>query len=97
MLNPDGSVLLNYICFDVLQIEITHRVAWRRGTAYCDQTTIASNSLISGGNLYCQSGCSGSVGSMAFYCNSYSTSEDWSAGENTYMYDTRGVTVFEAR
>lgn len=81
-----------------LQIEITHRVAWRRSSGYyCDQSSILSNTLYGGGSLYCQSGCSGTVGSMSFYCTSYSFAEDWTAGERTYTYSTGGITSFKAR
>ena len=79
-----------------LQIEISHRIAWRRSRVGCTQSTIDSRALIGGGTLYCRSGCSGSVGSMNFYCTDFSTSEDWSAGERSYIYDASGVTYFEA-
>ena len=84
-----------------MQIEITHRVAWRRSAGssfYCDSTTITSNRLLSGeGSLQCRSGCGGTIGSMSYYCTSYSVTEDWSAGERTYTYNTGGVSSFEAR
>ena len=82
-----------------LQIEISHRIAWRRSSGQgggCSQSTIDSGVLIGSGTLYCRSGCSGSVGSMSYYCTDFSTSEDWSAGERSYIYDASGVTYFEA-
>ena len=80
----------------LMQIEITHRVAWRRGTAYCDANTSPST-LLSGGTLSCRSGCSGTVGSMSFYCTDYSVSEDWTSGERTYTTNVgSSVTSFEA-
>ena len=82
-----------------LQIEITHRIAWRRSSGAggsCSQSTIDNRVLIGGGTLQCQDGCSGSVGSMSYYCTDFSTLEDWSAGERTYIYNTSGVTYFEA-
>ena len=85
--------------FTPLQIEITHRVAWRasRHQFYCDQTTISSQALLPGeGNLVCQSGCSETVGNMSFYCTDFSTSEDWTTGGRTYTYNATGITSFEA-
>ena len=84
--------------FIPLQIEMTHRVAWRAssGGLHCDQTTISSQTLLYGGNLVCQSGCSGTIGSMSFYCTGFSTSEDWTTGGRTYIYNATGITSFEA-
>ena len=80
-----------------LQIEITHRVAWSATRYRCDQTTVSSQTLISGeGNLMCQSGCSGTVGRMSFYCTNFSTSGDWTTGGRTYTYNATGITSFEA-
>ena len=79
-----------------MQIEITHRVAWRRGTAYCDANT-SSTELLSGGTLACRSGCSGNLGNMSFYCTDYSESEDWTSGERTYTTNIgTNETSFEA-
>ena len=83
----------------VLQIEISHRIAWRRSSSVggsCSQSTIDSRALIGGGTLYCRSGCSGSVGDLTYYCTDFSTSEDWSAGERSYIYNAHGITYFEA-
>ena len=84
--------------FIPLQIEITHRVAWRAsaGGLHCDQTTISSQNLLYSGNLVCQSGCSGRVGIMSFYCTDFSTSGDWTTGGRTYIYNATGITYFEA-
>ena len=86
--------------FIPLQIEIIHRVAWRAsfrfGEVYCDQTTISSQTLLYGGDLVCQSGCSGIVGNMSFYCTDFSISEDWTTGGRTYTYSATGITSFEA-
>ena len=82
-----------------MQIEITHRVAWRASVHrfHCNQTTISSQALLPGeGDLVCQSGCSGTVGNMSFYCTVFSTSEDWTTGGRTYTYNATGVTSFEA-
>ena len=84
--------------FIPLQIEITHRVAWRAsfGGFYCNQTTITSRNLIGGGTLSCESGCNGTIGSMSFYCTDFSTSGDWTTGGRTYIYNATGITYFEA-
>ena len=82
-----------------LQIEITHRIAWRRSSGEggrCSQTTIDNRVLIGGGSLYCRIGCRGIVGRMTYYCTDFSTTEDWSAGERTYIYNASGVAHFEA-
>ena len=79
-----------------MQIEITHRMAWRRGHDYCDANT-SSTALLSGGDLACRSGCSGNLGSMSIYCTDYSVSEDWTSGERTYTTNIgTNVTSFEA-
>ena len=76
-------VVINYTCY--LQIEISFRIAWRRGSALCDQSTIDSQALIGGGSLSCTSGCVGTLGDMSFYCTDYSETEDWTAGGRTYQ------------
>ena len=96
-----GCIIFGVIVplFIPLQIEITHRVAWRAssGGVYCNQATITSRNLIAGqGTLSCQSGCSGTIGSMSFYCTGFSISEDWTTGERTYTYIATGTTSFEA-
>ena len=78
------------------QIEITHRIAWRRGWYNCDSSTISSRTLIGGGSLNCRSGCSGSLGSMSFYCTDFSVAEDWTSGERTYTSYIGSVSSFEA-
>ena len=80
-----------------IQITITHRIAWRRGTAFCDASTITSGRLIGeAGSLNCQIGCRGRVGSMQFQCTDFSETEDWSSGQRTYNYDMSEVDYFEA-
>ena len=80
-------------------MEISHQISWSRsGDSFCDDTTITSGTLIGpGGNLECQVGCFGTVGSMQYYCTDYSETEDWSTGSRSYSYTfTSGVTQFEA-
>ena len=87
-------------CVDVatfVQVEVTHRIAWRRGTAFCDASTVAAGNLIGQGGAYaCRSGCSGSLGSTQFQCTDFSVSEDWSAGQGSSTVTLSGVTNFEA-
>ena len=84
------------------QVEISHRIAWRRSSSSafgCDSSTISSMLLIGGGSgvLTCRVGCSGNVGTMQYYCTDFSDSEDWSTGERSYTYTfASGVTYFEA-
>ena len=81
------------------QIEVTHRIAWRRswnGQTQCDTTTIANRVLLGFDSLTCQTGCSGTFGPLTFYCTDYSTSEDWTAGEGTFTYNAGSVTNLEA-
>ena len=75
--------MTNYTCY--LQIEISFRIAWRRGSAFCNQSTIDSQALIGGGSLSCTSGCIGTLGDMSFYCTDFSETEDWTAGGRTYQ------------
>ena len=85
----------------LLQVEITHRIAWRRNRAEggsCTQQTIDAATLLGSGALTCRVGCSGNIGAMTYFCTDFSESENWSAGERTYTYDF-GTTVpsfFEA-
>lgn len=80
------------------QVEITFRIAWRRssGSNFCDSSTITSRTLLGYGALTCRSGCSGSIGSLTYYCTDYSSTEDWSAGERTYNYNAGSLTSIEA-
>ena len=81
----------------LLQIVVTHRIAWRRGTAFCDTSTIASGNLIgAGGSFTCMTGCSGSLGSTQFQCTDFNVDEDWSAGQGSNTVTLSGVSYFEA-
>ena len=79
------------------QIIVTHRIAWRIGTAFCDASTIASGNLIGeGGNFACTTGCSGSLGTTQFRCTDFNVDEEWSTGENSNTVTLSGVSYFEA-
>ena len=83
----------------LIQIEVNHRIAWRRSSSgnYCDATTITSQTLIGDGSLSCTTGCVGTLGTLDYYCTDFSSVEDWSSGEKTYTYNMGATTYFEAR
>ena len=80
-----------------MQIEITHHVAWK-GTTGCDVDAIGQQTLLDGrGMLVCQSGCSGVLGNMSFFCSLFNQAEDWIAGKRSYITRFgRNVKTFEA-
>ena len=75
----------------MLQVQITHRIAWRRDSSAgrgCTQAAIDAQTLLSSShNLICQSGCSGNVGNFSYHCTDFSVTDNWSAGERTYTYN----------
>ena len=75
----------------LFQVQITHRIAWKRSSSEggtCTQATIDTQTLLlSGGQLTCQSGCSGNIGDLSYYCTDFSVTDNWSAGERTYTYN----------
>ena len=83
-----------------MQVFITHRIAWRRDTSegMCSRETIEMENLIGRGSLICQTGCTGTIGTLNYYCTDYSEVDNWSAGERTYTYtfSNRSVMFFEA-
>lgn len=83
-----------------LQLEITHRMAWRRTSSSntaCNTADIGTIRLFGSGSLTCRSGCSGTVGSLEFYCTDFDVVEDWVTGDRTYIYNIgTSVTSFEA-
>ena len=84
----------------IFQVEITHRIAWKREShqgGLCTQATIDAQTLLppDGGQLTCQSGCSGNIGDFSYYCTDFSVTDNWSAGERTYTYHFAGSS-FEA-
>ena len=97
----DSCTLDCILC--MLQIMITHRIAWRRswsGTTECEESDKDTTTLFyasSGENLNCAVGCSGVVGAMTFFCTDFSLFEDWVTGERSYIYNIgTGLTYFEA-
>ena len=62
------------------------RIAWDRGSAPCDSTTLSEGNVIGpAGQLICRSGagCSGRIGSLQFQCTDFSVDEKWSAGQGS--------------
>lgn len=78
------------------QVRFNFRLAWRRssGSNFCDQNTINQGSLLGGGswtasctnasNPNCLSSIT--VGGANYRCTDFSTSEDWTMGENNFTY-----------
>ena len=93
------SLDLGNINYLLLQVQVIHRIAWRRDRSEggrCTQATIDAQTLLpSGGQLACQSGCSGTIGNFSYYCTDFSVTDNWSAGERTYTYNFTGPS-FEA-
>ena len=89
----------------LMQVQITHRLAWRSltllkiGQLTCTQADIEAGTILGEArhSLECQSGCTGSIGDTTSHCTDFSVIGDWSAGERTYIYsfDTT-VSYFEA-
>ena len=81
---------------------ITHRMAWALGTAgsaACTTAAIGDTTTLHGSpsSLACQSGCSGNVGTLQYYCTNVDTTDNWESGERTYSYDIgTTITSFEA-
>ena len=83
----------------LLQVEFTHRIAWRRDSTQggtCDDSTIENEELLGSGELVCRKECSGTVGSMKYFCNDFSVLDNWSTGERTYEYNFGVISNFEA-
>ena len=90
-------LLRSYFVLYNMQIVVTHRIAWERGRAQCDASTVSTGTLIGPtGNIFCQIGCSGSLGSVQFQCTDFNVAEDWSAGQGSNEVTLSGVTNFEA-
>ncbi len=73
-----------------LLIEFSISFCWRRSSIFCDDTTINSKVLFGPvSNINCVSSCTGTsvvVGNTALYCTSFSATDDWSCGQNTFQY-----------
>ncbi|CAH3042520.1 unnamed protein product [Porites lobata] len=77
-------------------IRFTFGLAFRRSSVYCDSNTISTGSLLVPGDSWTakcvnytgnSSQCNSvNIGSTGFRCTDYSTSEDWSLGENNFTH-----------
>ena len=67
-----------------------YQISWRRnsgGGGNCDSSTVEQEILLSGeGSMTCQAGCSGTITQMSYICTDFSTTENWSFGENRLSY-----------
>ena len=74
---------------DVL-IEFSISFCWRRSAVFCNDATINSKTLFGQvNNINCISSCTGTsvvVGNTSLYCTSYSVSDDWACGQNSFQY-----------
>ena len=73
----------------VLKVHFTFKLAWRRGTAFCDDDTISDGNLVGDvGSWQCTAGCSGTIdiGSSQIHCTSFSILEDWTQGERSFNF-----------
>ena len=77
------------------QINIAYQISWSRSVYYCDNSTIASDTYLGEGVLYCSVGCTGDVGTMLYRCTAFSERDDWSYGRNEYQYNVTGISYFE--
>ena len=69
----------------------------QREDTFCNASTVSAGTLIRvAGNITCQRGCSGSLGSVQFRCTDFSVDENWSAGQGSNEVTLSGVTKFEA-
>uniref|UniRef100_A0A8W8MPF9 CBM20 domain-containing protein n=1 Tax=Magallana gigas TaxID=29159 RepID=A0A8W8MPF9_MAGGI len=75
------------------QIEISHQMAWRRSSSsssFCNDATIATQGTLTvSAYLYCRVGCNSSsrISLMHGKCIAYSASEDWSLGEDSFIFN----------
>ena len=69
-------------------------MAWSQnsttGSGNCTGTDSATDEGIllgSDGLLVCRVGCNGTLGSLSYVCNDFSTIDLWAAGKRTYRYE----------
>ena len=74
-------------------------MAWRRSWSSngCTDNDIGATRFFGLGSLTCASGCSGTVGTLQFYCTDFDAVEDWITGDYTYSYNIgTSISTFEA-
>ena len=73
----------------VLKVDFTFKLAWRRGTAFCDDNTISNGNLVGDNGVWqCADGCGGAItiGRTQIHCTSFSEVEDWTQGERSFNF-----------
>ena len=92
---------LKLFSFPPPQIEVTHRIAWRRSFDNFSNCNPAARTLFAdirfgGGDLRCIQGCVGSISPTSFRCTDFSISEDWVSGIGINNYTLpAGSNTFE--
>ena len=90
------------IFFPAPQIEITHRIAWRRtfNDNYTSCNPASGGLLVTGGDLdQCTAidNCNDVIGDTSFRCTDFSIQEDWVSGIGTNTYTLPAASdTFEA-
>ena len=79
-----------------MQVEFTHRLAWR-DASICSADALREGTPLGEGSLGCRSGCSGDIGSTKIRCTDFSITQNWYAGQasNTFTF-AAGTQNFEA-
>jgi hypothetical protein len=81
-------------------MEFVSHWSWNRGSYFCDQSTINSNTLIGpSSSIACRQGCTiagESIGNTQFYCTAFSASENWSYGEKKFTFTIPQVALYQA-
>ncbi|XP_053395504.1 uncharacterized protein LOC123523715 isoform X3 [Mercenaria mercenaria] len=71
---------------DGTQITVNFRISWAFYHANCDAQTVVNRSPLTSVSMSCITGCSGTIGSLAFYCTDFKTGA-WSSGMNSFTYN----------
>jgi RHS repeat-associated protein len=83
-----------------IPVQITQRYGWRRdfsADTMCDEDKIRSQILTGEtGDLWCMTGCQGSLGSVQVYCTDFNLIDDWMVGERTFSVILPNASLIEA-
>jgi hypothetical protein len=74
---------------DPYLVDFTFKLAWRRGTVFCNGSTVSTTILVGDNGAWnCVAGCNAtiSVGSTQIFCTSFSEVEDWTQGERSFNF-----------
>ena len=74
------------VLFQIIQMEISFHISWRR--SYAGGICVSNGDNIAGlGNVNCRYGCSGIIRSpLSYVCTDFSDSEDWQYGGDSFSY-----------